>query len=220
MSPPPIHLPLFYVPPFSTKSIIDQKWFNRWTKLWNWMWIDGLIKEKEKKEGLFSFFWEREREGEREREREREREEQSSDNGELGLNRALTVDSSPPIEEEEPKTQRFDPGALPLLRRERCAIVFALAAGAAYLNNWLVWPFYWFAQGTMFRAFFVLGLYSCPLPWLVRFAFKPISGKQLADYFVFYMFNYMAFDWSAGELATELTTKTMDMLRTTNLGIL
>ncbi|KAH0896706.1 hypothetical protein HID58_046274, partial [Brassica napus] len=115
--------------------------------------------------------------------REREREEQSSDNGELGLNRALTVDSSPPIEEEEPKTQRFDPGTLPPLRRERCAIVFALAAGAAYLNNWLVWPLYWFAQGTMFWALFVLGLYSCPLPWLVHFAFKPISGKQLADYF-------------------------------------
>ncbi|KAF2607632.1 hypothetical protein F2Q68_00045153, partial [Brassica cretica] len=80
---------------------------------------------------------------------------------------ALTVDSSPPIEEEEPKTQRFDPGALPPLRRERCAIVFALAAGAAYLNNWLVWPLYWFAQGTMLWALFVLGLYSCPLPWLM-----------------------------------------------------
>nr|VDD15847.1 unnamed protein product [Brassica oleracea] len=26
--------------------------------------------------------------------------------------------------------------------------------------------FYWFAQGTMFWALFVLGLYSCPLPWL------------------------------------------------------
>ncbi|CAM6088352.1 unnamed protein product [Calypogeia fissa] len=37
------------------------------------------------------------------------------------------------------------------------AIVFGLAAGAAYLNNWLVWPLYWFAQGTMFWALFVLG---------------------------------------------------------------
>ncbi|BBN12508.1 acyl-lipid omega-6 desaturase (Delta-12 desaturase) [Marchantia polymorpha subsp. ruderalis] len=37
------------------------------------------------------------------------------------------------------------------------AIVFGLAAGAAYLNNWFVWPLYWFAQGTMFWALFVLG---------------------------------------------------------------
>ncbi|KAI4328700.1 hypothetical protein L6164_021035 [Bauhinia variegata] len=36
-------------------------------------------------------------------------------------------------------------------------VVFGLAATAAYLNNWLVWPLYWFAQGTMFWAFFVLG---------------------------------------------------------------
>lgn len=37
------------------------------------------------------------------------------------------------------------------------AIVFGLAAGAAYLNNWFIWPLYWAAQGTMFWAFFVLG---------------------------------------------------------------
>ncbi|KAH7286701.1 hypothetical protein KP509_32G018800 [Ceratopteris richardii] len=37
------------------------------------------------------------------------------------------------------------------------AIVLGLAAGAAYLNNWVVWPLYWFAQGTMFWALFVLG---------------------------------------------------------------
>ncbi|CAN6469847.1 unnamed protein product [Victoria cruziana] len=36
-------------------------------------------------------------------------------------------------------------------------IVFGLAAAAAYLNNWLVWPLYWVAQGTMFWALFVLG---------------------------------------------------------------
>lgn len=36
-------------------------------------------------------------------------------------------------------------------------VVFGLAAGAAYLNNWFVWPLYWFAQGTMFWALFVLG---------------------------------------------------------------
>ncbi|KAK1283055.1 hypothetical protein QJS10_CPB21g01282 [Acorus calamus] len=37
------------------------------------------------------------------------------------------------------------------------AIVAGLAAGAVYLNNWLVWPLYWVAQGTMFWALFVLG---------------------------------------------------------------
>ncbi|KAJ6750328.1 hypothetical protein OIU85_000914 [Salix viminalis] len=37
------------------------------------------------------------------------------------------------------------------------SVVFGLAAGAAYLNNWLVWPLYWAAQSTMFWAIFVLG---------------------------------------------------------------
>lgn len=37
------------------------------------------------------------------------------------------------------------------------AIVFGLAAAAAYFNNWVVWPLYWFAQSTMFWALFVLG---------------------------------------------------------------
>ncbi|KAF8009707.1 hypothetical protein BT93_J0637 [Corymbia citriodora subsp. variegata] len=36
-------------------------------------------------------------------------------------------------------------------------VVFGLAAVAAYFNNWVVWPLYWFAQGTMFWALFVLG---------------------------------------------------------------
>jgi acyl-lipid omega-3 desaturase len=36
-------------------------------------------------------------------------------------------------------------------------VVFSLAVAAAYLNNWLVWPFCWAAQGTMFWALFVLG---------------------------------------------------------------
>ncbi|KAK1283057.1 hypothetical protein QJS10_CPB21g01280 [Acorus calamus] len=35
--------------------------------------------------------------------------------------------------------------------------VAALAAGAAYLNNWVVWSLYWVCQGTMFWALFVLG---------------------------------------------------------------
>uniref|UniRef100_A0A6M2F920 Uncharacterized protein n=1 Tax=Populus davidiana TaxID=266767 RepID=A0A6M2F920_9ROSI len=37
------------------------------------------------------------------------------------------------------------------------AVVFGLAAVAAYFNNWVVWPLYWAAQGTMFWALFVLG---------------------------------------------------------------
>lgn len=37
------------------------------------------------------------------------------------------------------------------------AVVFGLAAVAAYLNSWAFWPLYWFAQGTMFWALFVLG---------------------------------------------------------------
>ena len=36
-------------------------------------------------------------------------------------------------------------------------VVFGLAAVAAYFNNWIVWPLYWIAQGTMFWALFVLG---------------------------------------------------------------
>lgn len=37
------------------------------------------------------------------------------------------------------------------------AIVTMLACVASYLDSWLVWPLYWFAQGTMFWALFVLG---------------------------------------------------------------
>lgn len=37
------------------------------------------------------------------------------------------------------------------------AVVLGLAVTAAYVNNWLAWPLYWVAQGTMFWALFVLG---------------------------------------------------------------
>lgn len=37
------------------------------------------------------------------------------------------------------------------------AVVFGMAAGAAYLDSWIVWPLYWIAQGTMFWALFVVG---------------------------------------------------------------
>lgn len=36
-------------------------------------------------------------------------------------------------------------------------IVAALAIGAYTLDNPLVWPIYWFLQGTMFWALFVVG---------------------------------------------------------------
>ncbi|XP_074574848.1 omega-3 fatty acid desaturase, chloroplastic-like [Curcuma longa] len=36
-------------------------------------------------------------------------------------------------------------------------VVLGLAAAAAYINSWIVWPLYWVAQGTMFWALFVLG---------------------------------------------------------------
>lgn len=36
-------------------------------------------------------------------------------------------------------------------------VVFGLAAVATFFNNWVVWPLYWIAQGTMFWALFVLG---------------------------------------------------------------
>ncbi|CAM8952639.1 unnamed protein product [Rhodiola kirilowii] len=36
-------------------------------------------------------------------------------------------------------------------------VVAVLAAIAAYFDNWVLWPVYWVAQGTMFWALFVLG---------------------------------------------------------------
>ena len=37
------------------------------------------------------------------------------------------------------------------------AVVAGLAAAAAALDSWALWPIYWAAQGTMFWALFVLG---------------------------------------------------------------
>lgn len=37
------------------------------------------------------------------------------------------------------------------------AVVAALAVAAFAVNQWYLWPFYWFAQGTMFWALFVVG---------------------------------------------------------------
>jgi len=95
----------------------------------------------------------------------------------LNVATPLTTLQSPSEED----TERFDPGAPPPFNLadiraaipKHCwvknpwmsmsyvvrdvAIVFGLAAVAAYFNNWLLWPLYWFAQGTMFWALFVLG---------------------------------------------------------------
>lgn len=84
-------------------------------------------------------------------------------------------------EGDEEREGRFDPGAPPPFKLaniraaipKHCwvkdpwrsmsyvvrdvALVFSLAAAAAHLNNWVVWPLYWAAQGTMFWALFVLG---------------------------------------------------------------
>ncbi|KAF3571131.1 hypothetical protein F2Q69_00062782 [Brassica cretica] len=113
----------------------------------------------------------------------------SSDNGEFGLNKALTVDSSPPIEEEEPKTQRFDPAALPPLRRERC------------------------------RDRVCVGCWSCLPQQLACLASQLVCSRNhvMGSLLSWPLFLSLTMD---GELATELTTRTMDLLRTTNLGIL
>lgn len=97
----------------------------------------------------------------------------------LNVATPLTTLETPPEEEED--ARRFDPGAPPPFNLadiraaipKHCwvknpwksmgyvfrdvAIVFGLAAVAAYFNSWLLWPLYWFAQGTMFWALFVLG---------------------------------------------------------------
>ncbi|CAG7864642.1 unnamed protein product, partial [Brassica rapa] len=97
--------------------------------------------------------------------------------------------SSPPIEEEEPKTQRFDPGALPLLRRERC------------------------------RDRVCVGCWSCLPQQFACLASLLVCSRNhvLGSLRSWPLFLSLTM---AGELATELTTRTMDMLRTTNLGIL
>ncbi|KAJ0233774.1 Temperature-sensitive sn-2 acyl-lipid omega-3 desaturase [Hirschfeldia incana] len=96
----------------------------------------------------------------------------------LNVATPLTTLETPPEEED---ARRFDPGAPPPFNLadiraaipKHCwvknpwrsmsyvvrdvAIVLGLAAVAAYFNSWLLWPLYWFAQGTMFWALFVLG---------------------------------------------------------------
>nr|QBQ82061.1 omega-3 fatty acid desaturase [Paeonia ludlowii] len=66
-------------------------------------------------------------------------------------------------------------------------VVFGLAAIAIYFNSWLVWPFYWAAQGTMFWALFVLG-HDCghgsfsDLPWLNSLVGHLLHSSILVPY--------------------------------------
>ncbi|XP_021769198.1 omega-3 fatty acid desaturase, chloroplastic-like [Chenopodium quinoa] len=105
---------------------------------------------------------------------------------EVNVSAPLRVSNPPPIEEDNNENNNkvideFNPGAPPPFKLadiknaipKHCwvknpwksmsfvfrdiAIVFGLAATAAYFNKWIVWPLYWIAQGTMFWALFVLG---------------------------------------------------------------
>lgn len=77
------------------------------------------------------------------------------------------------------------------------AIVFGLAAAAAYVNSWFVWPLYWLAQGTMFWALFVLGhdwclppsLPPCLCSFLSKLVF-PCFGSLAVPSFVIFCTSY------------------------------
>jgi hypothetical protein len=59
-------------------------------------------------------------------------------------------------------------------------VVLGLAAAAARVDSWLVWPLYWAAQGTMFWALFVLGHDWCGPLFTVRTQFDSFSLKLQA----------------------------------------
>ncbi|GJN10591.1 hypothetical protein PR202_ga28698 [Eleusine coracana subsp. coracana] len=60
-------------------------------------------------------------------------------------------------------------------------VVLGLAAAAARIDSWLVWPLYWAAQGTMFWALFVLG----------------------HDWFVFFFFFFFSFIHGHGSFSNN-----------------
>ncbi|CAL9133125.1 unnamed protein product [Musa textilis] len=124
--------------------------------------------------------------------------------------------------------------------------VFGLAAAAAFLDNWIAWPLYWVAQGTMFWALFVLGhdcghgsfsnnsklnsvvghlLHSSILVpyhgWQVLH-FQPQLYMLLASLFLHCSYDVSGAEaillCSAGGLVTGHTTRTMDTPRMTNHG--
>lgn len=59
------------------------------------------------------------------------------------------------------------------------AVVLGLAAAAAHLDSWAVWPLYWVAQGTMFWALFVLG-HDWYTPYIPSLSSNSISASALA----------------------------------------
>ncbi|KAG6475717.1 hypothetical protein ZIOFF_064946 [Zingiber officinale] len=66
-------------------------------------------------------------------------------------------------------------------------VIAALAFCAAYLDSWAFWPLYWFAQGTMFWAVFVLG-HDCghgsfsDIPWLNNVVGHLLHSSILVPY--------------------------------------
>lgn len=82
------------------------------------------------------------------------------------------------------------------------SVIFALAALAKFLinnSNWhyVVWPFYWFAQGTMIWAIFVLG-HDCghgsfsDSRWLNSFVGNILHSAILVPYQFLMLFNFQS----------------------------
>ncbi|GFZ13307.1 fatty acid desaturase 8 [Actinidia rufa] len=90
-------------------------------------------------------------------------------------------------------------------------VVFGLAAAAVRFDNWVVWPFYWIVQGTMFWALFVLG-HDCGHG---SFSDNPKLNSVVGH--LLHSFYSCTLPWM-GELATELIIRITGMLKTTNLG--
>ncbi|RVW84943.1 Omega-3 fatty acid desaturase, chloroplastic [Vitis vinifera] len=89
-------------------------------------------------------------------------------------------------------------------------VVCGLAAAAAYLNNWVVWPLYWAAQGTMFWALFVLG-HDCGHG---SFSNNPTLNSVVGHL----LHSSILVPYHGWRISHRLITRTMAMLRMMNLG--
>ncbi|CAA2940151.1 omega-3 fatty acid desaturase, endoplasmic reticulum-like, partial [Olea europaea subsp. europaea] len=89
-------------------------------------------------------------------------------------------------------------------------VALDLVAIALHFNSWILWPVYWFAQGTIFWAIFVIGHDCCH----GSFSENP-NLNNTWDTSCILPFLYRITD---GESATGLTIKIIDMLKTTNHG--